>query len=196
MPLSDSELVQGFQVGNEACARQIDIWIEEVLRHPGLRLGSDVDDAAQQVRSKLLISLRGGSFRGESTLRTYVWRVAKHAAIDHLRKRNSRPPALSIDDVAEPTDPAPSPEAALLKQERRELFVRVLSGLGEGCQELLQLIAFEALSYQEIASRLQTTEGAIKVKALRCREKAVLAYKSVTSDPGSRPLEVRNMETK
>ena len=193
--MSDTELVQGFSAGNEACARQIDIWIGEVLRHPRLRLGSDAEDAAQQVRSKLLISLRGGSFRGASTLRTYVWRIAKHTAIDHLRKRHARPSAHSIDDVAEPADPAASPEAILLKQERRELLARVLSSLGDGCQKLLQLIAFDELSYQEIASRLQTTEGAIKVRALRCREKAVLAYKSVTSNSESRPLEVRNLET-
>jgi RNA polymerase sigma-70 factor (ECF subfamily) len=195
MPLPDADLIQGFTAGSEASLKQVDVWIAEVLRHPGLRLENEFEDVAQQVRSKLLISLRAGRFQGASSLRTYVWRIAKHAAIDHLRKRRSSRPALSIDDVAEPTEPSPSPEAALLHQERREVFALVLSRLGEGCQKLFHLIVFDELSYQEIARRLQTSEGAIKVRALRCREQAALQYKSVTSNPGARPLQTRDIET-
>jgi DNA-directed RNA polymerase specialized sigma24 family protein len=87
MPQPDTDLVQGFLDGNEACLQQIDVWIREVLRHPRLRLAGDGEDVAQQVRRKLLISWRGGRFQGTATLRTYVWRAAQHAAIDHLRAR-------------------------------------------------------------------------------------------------------------
>ena len=188
MPPTDSELVQGFLDGDAACLGQIDVWIDEVLRHPSLRLGNDVEDVAQQVRRKLLISWRGGRFEGTATLRTYVWRAAQHAAIDHLRGRRTRPPALSIEEVAEPSDPSASPERVMLDQERREILAGVLGRMDEACRDLLQLIVFDELSYQEIASRLQTTEGAIKVRALRCREKAVLEYRSVTLNRGDRPL--------
>ena len=92
MPAPDTELVQGFLDGDPVCLKQIDVWILEVLRHPSLRLQADSEDVAQQVRRKLLISFRGGHFQGTATLRTYVWRVAQHAAIDHLRARRTRPP--------------------------------------------------------------------------------------------------------
>ena len=81
-----------------------------------------------------------------------------------------------------------------MHRERRELFELVLSRLGDGCQKLFQLIVFDELSYQEIASRLQSTEGAIKVKALRCREKAMQEYKSVTSNRDARPFKSRDIE--
>jgi RNA polymerase sigma-70 factor, ECF subfamily len=178
---SDTTLVQGFLEGDASCSRQIDVWILEVLRHARLGLAGDLDDLAQQVRRKLLISLRDGRFQGTATLRTYVWRAAQHAAIDHLRKRRTRPSALSIDQVSEPADPAASPEGALLQRERREIFALVLSRLGDACRELFQLIVFDELSYAEIARRLGATEGAIKVRALRCRQQAVTAYQSVTS---------------
>jgi RNA polymerase sigma factor (sigma-70 family) len=188
MPPSDRELIRGFLDGNPDCLRQIDLWIGEVLRHRSLKLTSDVEDVAQQVRRKLLVSLRADRFQGTARLRTYVWRAAQHAAIDHLRQRRAQPFPLSIEEVAEPSDPAVSPERALLQAERRALFALVLSRLGEACRALFQLIVFDELSYAEIALRLGTTEGAIKVRALRCREKAVLEYKSVTLGQVARPL--------
>jgi RNA polymerase sigma-70 factor (ECF subfamily) len=188
MPQPDTALISGFLAGDLACSTQIDQWIAEVLRHPGLRLGADVDDVAQQVRRKLLVSLRDGRFLGTATLRTYVWRVAQHAAIDHLRHRRAHPAPTSLGEIPDPPDPAWSPEGTLLLQERREIFAEVLARLGDECRELFQLIAFDELSYREIAARLRTTEGAIKVRALRCRDKAVAAFKSVTSAGGRRPL--------
>ena len=163
--LSDEACIRGFLDGEAACARQISGWIGEVLRHRRLDLGGDVEDVAQQVRRKLLVSFREGRFEGGSSLRTYVWRVAQHAAIDRLRMRRTRPTPLSLDEITEPPDPAASPEGALLQQERRDLFTRVLGRLGDDCRTLFHLIVFEELSYAEIARRLQATEGAIKVRA-------------------------------
>ncbi len=187
MPPSDRELVHGFLAGRVECHTQIDAWIGQVLRHPGLRLGNDVEDVAQQVRRKLLTSLRDGRFQGTASLRTYVWRAAQRAAIDLLRHRRTQPLPLSIDDVAAPSDRGMTPEGALLQEERRALGARVLQRLDEPCRALFHLIVFDQMSYAEIARRLQTTEGAIKVRALRCRERAVLEYKSVTSGRVGRP---------
>ena len=188
MPQPDAILIQGFLVGDAASVAQVDAWIGEVVRHPGLRLGDDADDVAQQVRRKLLVSLRAGRFLGTATLRTYIWRAAQHTAIDHRRRSRARPAAASIDEIAEPPDPAPSPEEALLQQERRDLFTHVMASLGDECRRLFALIVFDELSYREIAARLGATEGAIKVRALRCREKAVGELKSVTSAGVGRPL--------
>jgi RNA polymerase sigma factor (sigma-70 family) len=159
-----------------------------VLRHPRLRLGHDAEDIAQQVQRKLLVSFRDDRFTGASSLRTYVWRVAQHAAIDHLRIGRAKPAPFPLDAIADPPDPGASPEGGLLLEERRALFARVLARLADECRNLFHLIVFEELSYAEIAGRLGATEGAIKVRALRCREKAVAEFKSVTLAPGARPL--------
>lgn len=185
---TDEALIRGFLAGDAACARQVTVWIGEVLRHPRLRLGNDVEDVAQQVRRKLLVSFREERFTGASSLRTYIWRVAQHAAIDHLRMGRTKPAAVPLDEIAEPADPAASPEGGLLQDERRALFARVLARLADECRNLFHLIVFEELSYAEIAARLRVTEGAIKVRALRCREKAVAEFKSVTSGSAHRPL--------
>jgi RNA polymerase sigma-70 factor (ECF subfamily) len=186
--LSDETVIRGFLDGDPPCAGRISAWIFEVLRHPRFGLGPDAEDVAQQVRRNLIGAFRDGRFAGHASLRTYVWRVTQHAAIDRLRARRTKPIDVSIDAVDEPPHPGPSPEDAVLRRERREVFARILTSLGDDCRNLFHLIVFEELSYAEIARRLQATEGAIKVRALRCREKAVAEYKSVTSGRDHRPL--------
>ncbi len=185
--MSDETVIRGFLDGDLPCTRRVSTWIDEVLRHPRLGLGHDAEDVGQQVRRNLVVAFRDGRFAGHASLRTYVWRIAQHAAIDHLRARRAKP-SVSLDDIREPTDAGASPEHAALKRERREMFARILAALSDECRHLFHLIVFEELSYAEIARRLQATEGAIKVRALRCREKAAAEYVSVTSGAGLRPL--------
>ena len=184
--LSDAACVRGYIDGDAACVRQVSDWIREVLRNPRLGMAGEADDLSQQVQRNLLVAFRDGRFEGASALRTYVWRVTQHAAIDRLRARRTRPSSVALDDIAEPHAAGPSPESAVLRRERRELFARVMAALGDDCRSLFHLIVFEELGYAEIARRLRATEGAIKVRALRCREKAVAAYKSVTTAAGPR----------
>jgi RNA polymerase sigma factor (sigma-70 family) len=186
--LSDEAVIQGFLAGEGPGAASISTWIHEVLRHRRFGLGSDAEDVAQQVRRNLIVAFRDGRFAGHASLRTYVWRVAQHAAIDHLRAQRVKPETVCLDAVAEAAHPAASPEQAALRRERRDVFARILAGLDEGCRDLFHLIVFEELSYAEVARRLRATEGAIKVRALRCREKAAAEYASVTSGRDHRPL--------
>ena len=183
----DAELVRGFLEGEAASVRQVDAWIREVLGHGRLRLGPDMEDVAQEVRRKLIVSLRAGRYRGEAGLRTYVWRAAQHAAIDLIRLRRTQafPPA--PEGRRDPADLGPSPEALLLREERRALFTRVLAHLGEECRRLFHFIVFDELGYAEVARRLGATEGAVKVRALRCREQAARIYQTVTAQAPGRP---------
>lgn len=186
MTTSDDAYVRGFLAGDGACLRQIDAWIREVLGSRRLGLGPDAADLAQDVRQRLVKALGNGRFHGASTLRTYVWRVSQHAAIDWLRARRSRPAHVSLDDAVEPVDLAPLPDIPLDRDQRRAAFEQVLATLDGDCRRLFQMIAFDELSYAEIAERLGTTVGAVKVRALRCREKAAAIYRSVTSPPSVR----------
>jgi RNA polymerase sigma-70 factor, ECF subfamily len=187
MTPSDEALVQGFLTGDRASVRRVDAWIREVLRHRRLGLGPDAEDIEQGVRGRLLVAFRARQFRGDAALRTYVWRAAQHAVIDHLRARRVRPVTASLGEIADPPSLAPSPEDSAARNERRAVFEGLLARLDEDCRRLFHLIVFDELPYAEIARRLAATEGAVKVRALRCREKALELYRSVTSGTGGRP---------
>src|SRR5262245_61847296 len=130
--MSDAVLVSGFLDGRADSHAQLDRWIREVVEHPRLGLAEAAEDVAQETRRRLLLAFRAASYRGEASLRTYVWRVAEHAAIDHLRARRRRPSLTPLDELPESSEPATAPEVEerLGRAERRALFARVLADLG------------------------------------------------------------------
>jgi RNA polymerase sigma-70 factor (ECF subfamily) len=184
--MSSAALISGFLKGESECHAQVDRWIHEVLSHRRLALGADLEDVAQEVRRKLLLSFRAERFRGDASLRTYVWKAAQRAAIDHGRVRRRRP-VVPLED-APPPPSADAADAEVQARDRREVFRRVLDRLDEDCRRLWSLIAFEELPYAEIARRMGITEGNVKVRALRCRAKATeIAQGLVTSAAAERP---------
>lgn len=184
--MSTDAVISGFLRGERECHAQVDRWILEVLGHRRFSLGPDLDDVAQEVRRKLLLSFRAERFRGEASLRTYVWKAAQRAVIDHARARRRRS-SLPLEALP-PLPAADTADSGLTERDRREVFRRVMETLDAECRRLWALIAFEELPYAEIALRLGTTEGNVKVRALRCRAKAsAIARALVTSPPGGRP---------
>ena len=183
--MGSAALISGFLNGESDCHAQVDRWIHEVLSHRRLALGDDLQDVAQEVRRKLLLSFRAERFRGEASLRTYVWKAAQRAAIDHGRARRRRL-SLPLDAVEPPAAPDTA-DAEVAARDRRTLFRSVLERLDPDCRRLWALIAFEELPYATIAGRLGITENNVKVRALRCRAKATgIAQALVTSRPGER----------
>ena len=55
----------------------------------------------------------------------------------------------------------------------RDLLLRVIHGLPEGDRLLLTLVFGEHLSYSEVARRLGITEGAVKTRMCRCKDRIV-----------------------
>jgi RNA polymerase sigma factor (sigma-70 family) len=186
----DAELIRGFLEGRAEAHDRIDGWIEEVLRSRHFLLGSDREDVAQEVRRKLLGPFRAGNFLGQARLRTYVWRAAQHAALNHLRGRRRRPTG-PLEDVPEPASPGVDPVQALVLEERRSLARRILAGMGEECRRLWALAVFEELPYRAIARQWGVSEAAVKVRALRCRRKAVEAYRRLQAGAAPEPAPER-----
>src|SRR5688572_265679 len=133
--MSDVALVAGFLDGRADSHRQLDRWVREVVGHPRLGLGDAKEDVAQETHRRLVVAFRAGHFRGDASLRTYVWRVAQHAAIDHLRARRRRPEPVTLDGLPEDVQPSapPQAEADLVREERRAAFARVMAELADDC---------------------------------------------------------------
>jgi RNA polymerase sigma-70 factor (ECF subfamily) len=182
----DAAVMAGFLEGQRESHSQIDRWILEVLRTRAFSLGSDTEDVAQEVRRKLLLSFREERFRGEASLRTYVWKVTQRAAIDHARARRRRIEPLPLE--VEPAGTLEGPDQRLEAASRRAVFQSLLESLGDDCRRLWELIFFEELPYAEVGRRLGITEGNVKVRALRCRVRAREIYlERVTSGEVRRP---------
>lgn len=106
-------------------------------------------------------------FRGESQLRTYVFRIAHNRCLSQIGRRQrerthdrEEPPAI--------VDPAPGPERQAADRERLEQLRKALRRLALPRRQVL-LLHLEGLSQREIGDVLGITENNVAVRLHRAR---------------------------
>ena len=131
-------------------------------------LGSREDalDATQEVFIKIFRSI--GSFKGDSALSTWIFRITKNVCIDFLRKNK----AVFEDELSEtPADTSlPTPEEALLLSQKRDLVQGCIKEMPINYKTVLLLREYEQMSYAEIAKALDISEGTVKSRIARARQ--------------------------
>jgi len=139
---------------------------------------ADASDVLQDVFVKVFRGIQ--NFNGDSSLRTWLYRIAVHEASNYRRswlRRHWREP-ISMDDTESPSA-AVACEAAtserspyqVLEQAEREVVVkRALASLSPLYRAVLVLREIEGLPYEEIAQVLGLAEGTVKSRLLRGRE--------------------------
>jgi RNA polymerase sigma-70 factor (ECF subfamily) len=178
---NDVELVRGFIRGERKAYSTVDGWITKVVRHPRWSLGTDTADIAQDVRLILFENLQSNKFQFRSSLKTYVSRVAKYTCIDHLRCRKH---LLSIEEKEiELEDTGKDPSEALNEKEQKALFLDIFQSLPQHCRDLWRMIWEEKLPYQKVAERLKISEGTVKTRVFRCKEKAIELGRKISGNP-------------
>jgi len=127
------------------------------------------DQAAQEdLLQEILLALWRAlpRFRGDASERTFVFRVAHNRALTH---RFRQPPhAMPLQEAAEVCDPAPSPEAGAVAQQRRRRLVCALQRLPVAYRQVL-VLSLEGLTRAEMADVLGITENNATVRLSRAR---------------------------
>ena len=120
-----------------------------------------------------------GSFREQSSLRTWIYRIAVNEAHNHRRwfSRHCRcevPLENERDDHSYSAelaaDPGRSPYHQALDSETRALIEQALTNINPAFRTAVVLRDIENLSYEEIAEILQLSLGTVKSRILRGRE--------------------------
>jgi RNA polymerase sigma factor (sigma-70 family) len=169
MATSDQEVVSAFLAGDREAVGTIDSWISRAAWPYQRRLSSRWDDVLQDVRLEVTRLLGEGKFRGESSLRTYLWRVVNHTCLDQLRSQGRW--QWADLEVLEQADGAAVSGSVASGQEERDILAKVLVQVSADCRELWRLIV-AGFSYREMSSRMGVAEGTLRVRVLRCRERA------------------------
>jgi len=111
----------------------------------------DVDDLVQETWLRVLE--RGQSYDGRSRFEPWLFTIARHLAIDHMRKR--RTVSLEAEDDGEPQSPAsgdPSPFVLAARTEDSQRLAQSMQTLDFIYREVLMLRFQEDLSLQEVAA--------------------------------------------
>jgi RNA polymerase sigma-70 factor (ECF subfamily) len=170
--LTDREVVARFLRGEPDAAATVNGWIERAAWPYQRRLANRWDDVLQDVRLEVTRLLGDGKFRGESSLRTYLWRVVSHTCLDQIRSQ-TKWQWVDLEILEQDDGRAAGPvQAAAGDPVERDLLLRVLDRASQECRELWRMLVL-GLSYREMSLRLQVAEGTLRVRVLRCRERAV-----------------------
>lgn len=136
-------------------------------------------DAEDVVQETFLRAWHGlGRFRGESSLKTWLYAIAlnraraRHGTLSRLRavfipgKTREDDPFASLDDAA---DPALSPEDNAVLAERRRRLREALRTLPDEFRTAVVLRDLEGLSYEEVADVLGVPIGTVRSRLARGR---------------------------
>ncbi|HEY8019938.1 MAG TPA: RNA polymerase sigma factor [Thermoanaerobaculia bacterium] len=191
MQAQDAEVVTGFLRGDARAVGAVDGWISRAAYPYQRRLGPRWDDVLQDIRLEITRLLKQGKFRGESSFKTYLWRVVSHTCLDQIRAAG-RVQWTELDTDSGADDPPananlPSTHGSVAaRSEVKDLLLRVLERVPAECRELWRMI-HAGLSYKEMSDRLGVAEGTLRVRVLRCREKAVAARGELSAGLRSGP---------
>ncbi len=128
----------------------------------------DAEDLAQDVLATLLRSL--DTFRGDSSLTTWVYTVARRSCI-RMRRRAARQSPLPNDDatlIARP-DPGAEPHRGLERRQLGEALERAIASLPMAQREVLVMRDVEGLPAAEVGKVLGLGERAVKSRLHRAR---------------------------
>jgi RNA polymerase sigma-70 factor (ECF subfamily) len=169
----DRRLIEAFLDGDPATVARIQHWLEEGVRGFRSRLTTPWEDVQQELLVAATRQLQGGAFRGESSLRTYLWRIAKYRCLNLLRKeRRRRETALDESRIREAAAPRASPIEYLEERQSADALQRLMAAMPEPCRQLWRRI-LAGRSYREMSEELGLSEGALRVRVSRCRKRAL-----------------------
>lgn len=173
-PLSDDALLVLYARGDAAAARVLAArHLPRVLGFATRLLGdrAEAEDVAQDTMLRLW-RMAPDWQAGRAQLSTWLYRVALNLCTDRQRSRQRRA-ATPLDDIAEPADPAPGAEAALIEEGRMQALHSALAALPDRQRQAVVLRHIEGLANPEIAEILGI--GVEAVESLTARGKRALA---------------------
>jgi RNA polymerase sigma-70 factor (ECF subfamily) len=138
---------------------------------------SEAPDVTQEVFLKVFRKL--DEFRGECSLKTWIYRIAIHEASNRRRwffrhRQREKPMENEREEDGSHweniVDQRDTPYEALHRREQMELITEALRSMDSRMRVALVLRDIEGLSYNEIADTLQISLGTVKSRILRARE--------------------------
>jgi len=188
----ESVFVSRLQANEDAAYDELVRVYHASIFHVAYRMLGDSSDAADAVQEIFLKVFRNiQRFRGDSSLKTWIYRIAFSEILNRLRwwKRRFRSSTVSLDDQQDGKGPyihlaapTPSPLQVLESKERENAIQLALTKLSSEHRSIVILRDIEGFSYSEIADILGVSTGTVKSRLARARmdmKKALARHLSI-----------------
>lgn len=137
-----------------------------------LRMAGSAQEAEDLLQDVFLHAYRKlGSFRGDSSLGTWLYRLGMNQCLDYLRGRQAKmsqaTDSLDQDGAAELAAAAPATPVAVNRMD----LERAIGRLPNGCRAAFLLHDVEGFEHHEVATILGVSEGTSKSQVHKARTK-------------------------
>ncbi|MFT7835905.1 RNA polymerase sigma factor [Saccharothrix sp. BKS2] len=182
---SDEQLMAAVAGGDQEALRELYEQHAAGMLRLLRRLTSDASAADEILQeSWLAVWQSAAGFRGESSVRGWLYGVARRQA--HNRLRKALPPQVELDDAADVPDTAPGVEDQVLGLAERRALATAVGALPEHLREVLVLVLAEEMSYQEVSAALGIPVGTVKSRMSHARRRLADALAPVRGERGGR----------
>ena len=178
--MHDSEFIKQLKLGNENTFRILVEKYKDRVYNTCLGLlhqHEDAEDIAQEVFIQVWNSI--SDFKGESTLTTWIYRIAVNKSLELIRYRNSKKRSAYFHSVTDPKnkpdevsadDSFMHPGIALEQKEQAEALFKAIDKLAETQKVAFSLHKIEGLSYKQIAEIMETSLAAVEALMYRAKK--------------------------
>lgn len=178
--LADQRLLCALQAGEASAYEKLLQRYQNPVFNLAWRLLNDPTDAADVAQEVFLKVFRNlNSFRGQSSLRTWIYRIAVNEAYNRRRwlfrhRRGETALEETYEDAENRerplVDSTESPFDFAMNREAQALLEEGLAAVNPIFRTALVLREVDDLSYEEIAEVLEVSIGTVKSRILRGRE--------------------------
>lgn len=187
--MSETEIIQKLQQGNEKAFRQLVENYQKLVVNTCyglLQNTEDAEDIAQDVFVEVFGSV--GNFRADSKISTWLYRIAVNRSLNHIRDNKKRKWFQSFDDIVKEKNAqfhrqhsSENPGIELENLQRANILHEAIGSLPENQKTAFTLNKYEDLSYKEIAEIMDisvaSVESLIHRAKLNLQKKLYTCYK-------------------
>jgi RNA polymerase sigma-70 factor, ECF subfamily len=152
--------------------RRVYQYVRTFVRQPAI---------AEEVVIDTMMAIWSGAhaFNRNSRVSTWILGIARHKAIDAVRKIKNYTDHGSIDSAGAIEDASEAPLAAVDRNYQEQFMLRAIARLSPDHQEILRLAYYEGLAYEDIATFLSIPDNTVKTRVFYAKQRLKVQLKKI-----------------
>jgi RNA polymerase sigma-70 factor, ECF subfamily len=178
--MDDTDLLKKLREGDHTAFNElVTLYSEKVLNtcYRFLLDKKDAEDISQEVFIEVFLSIK--TFRGDSKLSTWIYRIAVTKSLDEIKKNKwkkrivSLGQMLHIDEVADWISGGQLADKSIIEKEKMAEVMQALNSLPDNQRAAFTLSKLEGYSNIEIAEILSNTTEAVESLIYRAKKNVI-----------------------
>ena len=180
--MDDEALLEAWIAGDRAASETL---IRRHYRSVFLFLANKVGEttAADLAQSTFeTLCAKRVSFRGDSSVRTYLFGIARWKLVEHLRRASGRS-FDPVDESIEIQSVTQTLTSLFADRERESLVVKALRSLSLDDQIIIELKDYEGMTSRELAAMFDVPRNTMSGRVTRARERLTRRVQELSDNP-------------